>query len=214
MSGACAAKNSIGSQVACKLSLEHFTEGVLEFFDRRDSQAGENGDRPLSGEVSQDVLEAAFKRANASVYDFGHKLAAGGRMAASLIGIVIEDSVIAAGRVGPWSAYLHRSGTLYPFFDEGKKEPETLDGFVGAQSLVTVETASVPIEESDMIIVFSSMLDHEKEVELSKIVEGINFSDLKPCQSLSAQLFPDAEKVAFAMLARIGPDAIYLSNAV
>lgn len=66
--------------------------------------------------VSLELLEKAFKAADDSVYQFGHKLAAGGRLSTSLIGLVIEKNLIAAGRVGHGNAYLCREGEVFPFF--------------------------------------------------------------------------------------------------
>jgi hypothetical protein len=105
LAGSSAFSKSIGAQVACKLSLEHFIEGTLDFFKN-----------PKEAEIlpqqtlTQALLESAFRKANISVYEFGHKLSAGGRMAASLIGLVIKDNLVTAGRVGAWSAYLLRGG--------------------------------------------------------------------------------------------------------
>ena len=65
----------------------------------------------------EELIIDVIKNANESVYSFGHKLAAGGRMASSLLGIVIEENTIAAGRVGAGSAYLYREGDLFSFFE-------------------------------------------------------------------------------------------------
>src|SRR4051794_26630480 len=60
-----AVRESIGSQVACRLALEHFVNGVLSFFEdgRHANQTGSDG---VQDEISQEILEAAFKNANAS----------------------------------------------------------------------------------------------------------------------------------------------------
>lgn len=224
MAGARAVKDSIGSQVACRLSLEHFTGGVLNFFEEQPAQSSADNSRDISDESPKSlaVLEAAFRNANTSVYSFGHKLAAGGRMAASLIGLVLEDRVIAAGRVGGGSAYLYRGGELFPFFEKqkDKEEHKAGDDFVGANSLVSVELASVPVEAQDVLIVFSNYLTPDEEDALSVISHELfseqNFAKPgnNPCQKLVKLLFTEPENVPFVLLTQVGPETIYLADAV
>ena len=217
IAGATAARGTIGGQVACKLSLEHFSEGVLDYF------AGKNGAAPAADqmalpgvdpqqEISVQVLEAAFKRANTSVYSFGHKLAAGGRMAASLLGLVIEDNSIAAGRVGKGTIYLLRGREIFPFFEKTQAGATAAnsDSFVGAQSLVSVELASVQCSQGDLIMMFSDEIDPRAESQLS---------DLSSNSTVGArEIFESCkhicDKLAFSVYARIGPEAIYLSEVV
>lgn len=201
--GACAAQESISSQVACRLALEHFVDGVLKFYD----QPIEVGQQ--LPEMSLEVLETAFRNANNSVYDFGHKLAAGGRMAASLLGLVIEQRSIASGRVGPGSAYLLRQGELFPFFDSGEPDCAQL---VGSQSLLPVELASVEIEQDDLILAFHSVLDEYQETILRATVDELEVNSEVPNAELFELVFPESSKVPFSMVARVGPDAIYLNT--
>ena len=201
-----AARAGIGAQVACKLSLEHFVNGVLDYF------TGEIG--VPEGEISLAVLESAFKKANSSVYEFGHKLAAGGRLSASMLGIVVEDSSIAAGRVGPCSAYLYREKELFPFFETLNPEDISEDDFVGAKSLVTVELASVPVQEGDRLFAFSSMLSELNERKLSKFAENMDLEREGECESCVETVFGDSPPESFSLVAEIGPDTIYLSEVV
>lgn len=211
-----AAREGISSQVAGKLALEHFTTAVLDFF----SSAAARGGATAEQEISLEVLEAAFRHANTSVYQFGHKLAAGGRMAASLLGLVIEQRAVAAGRVGEGSAYLFRGGELFPFFEQkvfGSDEA-ALERLIGAHSIVSVEVASVPIEEEDVIVVFSQALDSDMEQQLCVLLseaplrKEVSIAEYYLRRALS-RLFPDQE-VPFAMAARVGPEVIYLSRPV
>ncbi len=229
--GSCAARVSLGNQVACKLALQHFVDGVLEYLDSPDDTAGSD-----QTESCLRVLESAFKNANSSVYSFGHKLAAGGRMAASLLGLVIEDNSIAVGRVGAASAYLARRGELFPFFEPPDPEaaPEAL---VGSQSMVSVELASVPIEEGDLIFAFSREISSSLERQLLEEVENIassldgmvfgsgglpksqgQFQNEQgnwknPCDRIIRQLYPSGNEPEFAMMIVIGPKTIYLQQA-
>lgn len=207
--GAMAARESLGGQVACKLALEHFVDGVLGYFDGREPRS-----KREDGEISLEVLETAFRKANSSVYQFGHSLAAGGRMAASLIGLVIEHSTISVGRVGYGSAYLVRGGESFPFFEPPVMENLTKNrgAFIGSNSLVPVELASVPIEEGDSILVFSDFLEVEKEQGLGMFLSDYDWNEGQPCKDLCQYLFPDMVDLSFAMIARVGPDTIYLSK--
>ncbi len=211
IAGARAVKQSIGSQVACKLSLEHFVEGILDYF------SGNFSDEDfVEAEPSLRALEAAFKRANKSVYSFGHSLAAGGRMAAAFIGLVLEEETIASGRVGNGSAYLYRAGELFPFFDSADEATqEHQEGYLGTQSLVSVELASVAIEPGDVLYVFSQELSESEEAELISLSQDMDFnSPGNPISEICRFLFDSPDDVAFATLTRVGPETIYLDNVV
>ena len=195
------ARGSIGGQVASKLSLQHFVEGIFA-----------NTGLPENEERSVKFLESGFRNANSSVYSFGHKLAAGGRMAASLLGLVIEDTLAAAGRVGDGSVYLYRAGELFPFFQPTGKNTSGTQVFVGSNSVVSVEIASVPVEENDRVLMFSTFLDPLHEEELLALLRSIDLREGNPCIEICERLYGDPKELTFGMLARIGPDAIYLGQ--
>lgn len=201
--GSAAVKASIGSQIACRLCLEHFVDGTLQYYERLGAEE--------PAEATQAVLESAFKRANTAVYEFGHKLAAGGRLASAMIALVIEEGGVSAGRVGAMSAYLHRGVSLYPFFIE---PPAESGGFMGANSIVTIETASVDIEGGDTILLFSRVLDERQEQQLldSLAQHAVRRGAFE--RVVVPRLFPDAEELEFALFASIGPEAIYLSEEI
>jgi len=233
MAGSCAVRDSIGSQVACKLALQYFVEGVMRCFeggtpkDGLTVQGNRDTDADNADEASLKVLEEAFKNANNSVYNFGHQLAAGGRMAASLLGLVIEGDMIAVGRVGEGSAYLGRFGELFPFFEarEVQSPAQLLDAFVGSHSMVSVELASVAPSEADILFVCSRVLDQFKERELASLLHKLEWEDERKtfglggsqavrrsnlCAHLIRQLFPAGEEIAYAMVVLLGPDTIFL----
>lgn len=209
LAGACAARENIGGQVACRMAMEQFVEGVLEFFDQP-KLSGEGG-AGTENEISLDVLEAAFKRANNAVYQFGHKLAAGGKMATSLIGLVIEENIIASGRAGDGCAYLHRAGQLFPFFEAPKSSTEGLGRYLGAHALVSVELASVPVEAGDVILVFPAKLQSAEESALLDCVQVHMNLSARRFENLLSEVFQDINQLPFALTAHVGPDAIYLS---
>jgi hypothetical protein len=238
--------------VASKLALQHFVEAVLDGFgndrpsnDRQGTERVESSAHPLAPHIATEtpplalrLVEEAFRAANHSVYQFGHKLAAGGRLAASLIGVVIEDGVIAAGRVGLGNAYLCRDMEVFPFFEvltstHAEQSPEeadlatpgsvgtlSIDGFVGTQSLVSVELASVPLHPRDVVFLSAEALDSHGERELYGVLEDFGFIETpqarpRPrsafgCEKIVQALYPDSDAVPFAMIAVVGPEALYL----
>jgi serine/threonine protein phosphatase PrpC len=197
--GSSAARHSLGGQVAFKLGLEHFLEAGLEFFDKGGRAAAP--DDP--SEETLQMLESAFRRANNSVYQFGHRLAAGGRLAASLLGIVIERDFVAAGRVGEGSAYLFRRGELFPFFELPKGDEQ----YIGSNSVVSVELASVPLEQHDRVLVFSRALTQGEEAEMVRGLSGARHpGDLA---RLSDGVVPN---LVWGLGAQLGPQTIYLTQ--
>ncbi|NDC38482.1 MAG: hypothetical protein EBZ48_10575 [Proteobacteria bacterium] len=209
--GAAARRDNIGSQVACKLAIEHFLESVLAEFPTEIQAVT----APDDGEPTVRVLEAAFKRANSSVYSFGHKLAAGGRMGASMIAMVITARSVGAARAGEGAAYLLRQGELFPFFEEkhAKEAPEQLqEQLVGAHSLVSVELASVPLEPEDVLLLLSRTPNEVQQRRMAIVLKGLEREDQNAAQTVVRRVFDKGGPPEFAMLVRIGPEAIYLGE--
>jgi hypothetical protein len=228
--GSTAIRESLGSQVAYRLALDYFVHGVQGHY------AG-----PYQAKRQQDpedaavgVLEDAFRSANASVYSFGHKLAAGGRMAASLLGLVMEDGRIAAGRVGLGSVYLFRGNQLFPFFSGPEsgmpaigdttefpdEELRRKGSYIGQNSVVDVELASVKLEGEDIVCVFSRPLTQANETLLFECLDSLT-ADGFPVHERGAladlvckEVFNDPESLSFAMVVAVGPEAVYCTRTV
>lgn len=208
--GSAARRDNIGSQVACKLAIEHFVQSVLDELPSTSEEESVD-----EGDPSVRVLEAAFKRANSSVYSFGHKLAAGGRMGASLIGLVISSRSVGAARAGEGAAYLMRQGEMFPFFEERPKVevPEQLqEQLVGAHSLVSVELASVPLEPEDLVVVLSRVPSESQQRRLPVVLRGIEHDDPNPAETVVRRVFERDAMPNFGMLVRVGPETIYLKH--
>lgn len=211
--GSIAARESLGAQVACRLALEHFVEAVLDFEEQRPEVPLE-GPVPGDGETSVAILEHAFRRANTSVYQFGHKLAAGGRMATSVIGLVIEDRIVAVGRVGTGSVYLIRGSEFCPFFERGSRGGQSTTNRVGENSIVTVELSSIPIEPGDSVVLLPRVLETEQEEFLRDLLLGHVPQSGEELQFLIEELLGSSEEIPFSLVATIGPEAIYLDHVV
>jgi hypothetical protein len=231
--GAAAAREGLGSQVAYRLALDYFLSGVVDHYgstpDIHGNRKGEQSDD--AEPVAVGVLHDAFRSANASVYSFGHKLAAGGRMSASLLGLVIDSGRLAAGRCGIGSVYLYRDGGLMPFFENSEESERIGDAaefadldaarklsFIGANSLVDVEVASVELSGGDIICAFSRPLTQLNETLLIEALESAEFghqSDVvttpsdNRARALCREIFTEPDTLSYAMITQLGPDTIY-----
>lgn len=211
-----AARAGLGSQVACAVSIEAFTTAILspelelcqpvEF-------AHDAGQLTLELETQADrnlkILEFAFRSANLSAYEFGHKLSAGGRLAANMLSMVIKDDVLAVGRVGSGEVYLSRQNRVFPFF-EGNNNGNGVNNYIGSNSIVNVELASIPITEGDRVVMSSKRLVAEALI----VIEHELHRDfcIQSADALVERLYPTSGSIPFLMVAYIGPKAIYLGN--
>jgi hypothetical protein len=207
-----AVREGLGGKVACKLALEHFVEAALDYCgeNKNVGASAEKQDRNLG------LLEDAFRRANRSVYEFGHRLAAGGRMSASLLGLVVRGDAVAVGRVNHGAVFLVRGGEAFPFYQDNRS-PEERDrtrNYVGSNSIVDVELVEVPIEEGDVLVILNGT--HEPDFissltyQLPDIVVEAEGDPYRVAQRVAA--CPPIQTLVMA--AKIGPRAIYLNEAV
>lgn len=203
--GAYAVKESLGSKLACTLSIERFNEAVTGFYQNRIVTKSEDEEQ-----ISQSVLELAFKQTNSAVYNFGHKLAAGGKMAASVMGAVLDNNSIAVGKIGAWSAYLVRDNFLYPFFETARVEESIERPFLGSQLGVNVQTTFVPIEPDDIFLAFSKKLSQKEEQNLLDLVKELNTVVPNMARHITEFTCNDSKEIAFALYSKVGPTSIYL----
>lgn len=226
--GSTAVIQGVGSQVAYRLAIDYFTEGILSFYEAKGGATKSDEDEVVR------VLEAAFRSANSAVYSFGHKLAAGGRMAASLLGLVIEGNSLGAARVGQGSIYLFRENQLFPLFgSEGVDRaivgdlPEFSEqlaaqrqGFVGSHSIIDVEIASVPLQAGDTVAAFSRPLTTLNETLLFQHLQmavGEGFPESQPphqAEQMCVDVFTQPDTISFAVLASLGPEVIFCSKVI
>lgn len=226
--GSSAVRDSVGSQVAYRMALDYFMQGVESCF----TEKGLGADSLGPEELTVKVVEDAFRLANSSVYSFGHKLSAGGRMAATLLGVVIDQGRLATGRVGFGSVYLLRQGQLYPFFETPEADVDRVGdanefpddiasrkvSFVGANALVDVELASVDLQEGDVVCAFSRPLTTLNETLLFESLETLQSEGfpLQPLPEVAERLckdvFTEPESLSFAFVASVGPNAIYCAQ--
>lgn len=211
--GAVAARDNLGGHVACKISLERFVEAMLDGAADFSRNVPESASMTVIEDRCVAIIEDAFRRANNSVYEFGHKLAAGGRMAASLIGFYLKDRAVAVGRAGNASAYLLRGAEVCPFFtDSAATERST--GFVGENSVVTVELSSIAARAHDIIVVFPSLLSEVQKKTLANHAFRAEVARAVDVAAMVKDMYPDQQTVPFVLQAQIGPEVIYLNKAM
>lgn len=199
MAGSVASQANLGGQIAAKLCLEHLSESILDCYEKIDSDEGvEEGN----------ILERSLKNANIAVYNFGHQLAAGGRLASSLLVLVIENERIISGRVGSMGAYLYRKGNIYPFF----VNKECTDTCIGVNSKVLVETAEVEAQPYDSVFLFSKLLSESQEQLLARSLGGIQGRVDFDLDKIVKNIFPDSDNVEFAQVVCIGPKTLFLGD--
>ena len=226
--GTTAVAEGIGSQVAYRLALEYFVKGFLESSEQCAPFANED-------ELTK-PLEDAFRVANSSVYNFGHKLAAGGRMAASMVSCVLNGTSLVAGRVGLASVYLFREGQLFPLFPNDDVDtavigdisedlvsiPDPKCSYIGAHAIVDVNVASVALQANDAVIAFSrpltglneTLLFQYLEMTAEAHVESEFGQPVRRAEDLCLDVFTEPDTVSFCCLLSVGPETIYCAQVV
>lgn len=212
-------RDGVGSRIGASLALRHFSSSFLEsfqVFDRSEDEfrhqmslknKAESEDMPCSTLL---LLEA-FRQANQQVFEFGQKLSAGGRVVSSLLGIFIVGDHVSVARVGFGGVYVLRKGDIFSFFEP--KHGSDIMEYLGAQSVVTVETAGLDLRAED--VVFG--IDRELNLAEPKTAH-FNFlpaSDLMSADVLAKELKKQSGKSCNLILsAGVGPDVVYLGSEV
>lgn len=193
-----APKGSLGSQVASKLALDRFAEGIIA--NDRDNKVSTECGSALA------LLEVAIRKTNDSVYHFGHQLAAGGRCSTSFISLLLEDNLASVARVGLGQVYLIRKGRVYSFFagPSAYEEHPSIDLLLGSQSQVTIELSSIELSPGDGVLVLQSGRSQPPDglVQLSEQL-GPDWHLRCPLPSLLSAAFRDPQRLPFASLSRI-----------
>ncbi len=198
------ARDTVSGTIASKLALDHFISAIGEALKKPSAQ------EPEARVVG--ALEYAFKEANRNVYEFGHQLAAGGRMGTSLMAVVIENGVIAIGKTDAGSVYIVRNGEVVPFFIEGHRDAQSSPNFVGLNSIVHVEVSSLPLQSSDEILAFSKTLTVDEEMKLVDAVQVGLIGSGFAIPNAHEHLFSERRDMPVMVDISVGPEGIYLAE--
>ncbi len=195
------ASNSLGAKVATQLALSHFVEGVLNFCDKVGNKASKT--------LSHDIVSAGFKNSNRSVYDFGHKLAAGGRMKAFLTTVAVVNNVVSVAKVGGGDIYLYRNKHIYSFFGEDQMIDATN---IGQNVKVSVEFSDIDLEAEDKIILFSKKLS-SKEFEIcQRFINRVEYLNQDLLNKMILKIEEYGTKISSVMIAEFSEDTILLDH--
>ena len=140
---------SLGSHIAVKMARDALMGEAVDAVSRPAD--------PATG-VALEVIRGVFREVNAKVYDYGHRMAAGGQVSAKGLIAVCDGERVSIGQAGEYESFLQRGGKIMPFFDrsgaaEIKKHGGVLDRFIGANAKILVDLASVAVREGDFVIV-------------------------------------------------------------
>lgn len=185
--GATPLRTKLGSQVAARLAIDKFLESLSNSSD------------------IDDRLEKAFAFANSAIYEFGHKLAAGGRMSTTLVAVCIENGEAHCARVAGGDVLLYRRGQIFSFFDDAPIETEA---GLGGASLVSVQLSNIELNEFDKIIFLSNSLPQQRKPRLLDYLE-VDRGDSK---GLLREVFPFPDEQDFVGIVNIGPNVIFLNE--
>lgn len=206
MAGASGGSSSIKAEVALRLALQRFTNTALDLF---------SGELERSSDSNLELIESSFREANRAVFKFANRRDREW-FNSSLAAVLIDGSSACAGRIGRGSVYLYRGGELFSFFAINPVPTESTPRgfFLGSDRLVSVDLASVPMRESDLIVLLSEPIDPVQEGELSLFLQGLSAGSEDLAVKVVEGLVRRNGNLAFCQAASIGPDVIYLKKAV
>ncbi|MCB0323524.1 MAG: hypothetical protein KDD69_08120 [Bdellovibrionales bacterium] len=146
-------KGSITSQIAVQMSIRAIVEAATAHVETLPQV------RRAEGALATDIIRSAFKEANRQVYEYAHKMRAGGRIAATGFVSVYDGRRFSVARVGGFESYIWRQGAFSPLYEPQQATAQTTPGilqrFIGANSQILVDLASVVVQEGDVLVVTS-----------------------------------------------------------
>jgi len=154
-------RENISSQIAVQMSIDAFIEKALETAE---------APRDPSISISSAIVREAFKEANTRVYQYAHRMGAGGTMGAVGAAGCYAGGRFTMARVGSFSGYLVRQRDCVPLFtsEEKPSAPGTLTRFVGANAQVLVDMATLEVSAGDLVA-FTSLSGLEDSPVVSSL---------------------------------------------
>ncbi|MFN8389635.1 MAG: PP2C family serine/threonine-protein phosphatase [Bdellovibrionota bacterium] len=140
-------RGSITSQIAVKMSSDAAIARATEIASTHTTEDG----------AATEVVRESFKSANSEVYQYGHRMGAGGKMGATGLIAGVAGAKLAVGRVGAYEGFLCRDRSIVPIFEpHAAAKPEHAPGmlarFIGANAQILVDLAAVKLKDNDLIV--------------------------------------------------------------
>lgn len=160
-----AERGSIVSQIALRLSREAMLSAAIEL-----GAAAAVDDK---GGLASAIVRKSFKDANEQVYQYAHRMAAGGKAAARAFCAVFDGIRLSIGKVGPYASYLCRGGRVELLHQSGGEEDARagiLQRFIGANAQILVDLASAKVEEGDTFVLTTVPHTEDLSVEIGRII--------------------------------------------
>ncbi len=150
----------ITAQIAVKMSVDAMVDQALSAVES--PQASEH---PFASEI----VRRSFKEANTQVYQYGHRIGAGGRISATGMLLAVADGRCTVGRVGDYQGFLLRGNKLSPLFEDlhaTTSGPGALSRYIGANAQILVDLASVVVALGDRIVFCNFPVSESQHGEL------------------------------------------------
>jgi hypothetical protein len=188
---ATARQPNLSCQVASKLALERYTHTICS--SRR---------HPLQqGQINEaSFLERAVRDSNQYIYQFAHKLAAGGKTAASLMGVLCGQNVVSIVRSGDGSAFLIRGKKLFPFFDV--RDTPRDNEYLGVVTDPEFSLSTVHSQSGDIVLLFSETVLSVFQENLARLTDRIARNPHN-AELLARSLFTKPEEQGYVIALRL-----------
>lgn len=158
-----AGNSGFASQIAVKISRDAIVDAAFEACVSEE----------LNLLPADDLLTTAFKAANDSVYEYSHRMAAGGSFAAKAVAAIFDERQLSVAHLGASDSFLLRDGTLLSFFDRPAAQAAVpseglLARFIGANAKIAVDLSSLEVQAGDRIAICSRRLAQDKLETLAR----------------------------------------------
>jgi hypothetical protein len=179
---------NLSCQLASKLALEKYADVLFNSVRRHRFHKKQERD-PL-------ILEDVFLQTNDYIYRFAHKLAAGGKTSASLVGVLWGPHAVSVARAASGSVFLVRDEQLFPFFDDTMSVYDI--AYLGVTHNPVLDFSSVQAKRGDLVLLFSERMSDILQRNLVHLIDRVSLHYKYPDQ-LARWLFPRPEEQKFVV---------------
>lgn len=210
------AQESIGGQIAVKITLEAMVKHVLDLPEHYFSLERDKLER-------NKAVQEVFQVANARIYEYGHRMTGAGRICAQGIVSIFDGDRVSIAQVGRFESFLWRDKKVLRFHQsgvrlyEGERQGEGLARYIGATQDISVDVASVRVKDSDVIVVTSLLPDDRLLGVVDKVLRTMSSVEegSKKLATQTAAFEQSAKSGApVVFMIQVGPPTITLRHVV